>query len=191
VAQRPLAHDDRFPVGQTVQVYLAAPYGDLPPSGVPGGTLITSAVVAANGNVTFTGLLDNTSYYAYAQVSGVNIYVRFRTTPSATGGGGGSTVTSSQQAGDYTLTLADAGTCIEGTKATSQTFTVPPNSSVAFPLGTVIEAFQAGAGTIILAPGAGVTFRSDGGKVNTAAQYATVGLRQRSTDEWVLSGDLA
>jgi major tropism determinant Mtd-like protein len=100
------------------------------------------------------------------------------------------TVTSTQQPGSYTFALADAGTVVEGVGATAQTFTIPPHSAVAFPVGTVIEVFQYGAGQIVLAPGAGVTLRSDGGKAATAAQYATVGLRQRAADEWVLSGDL-
>jgi hypothetical protein len=58
-------------------------------------------------------------------------------------------------------------------------------------VGTIIEIFQYGLGQITIAGGGGVTLRSDGSKVKTAAQYATIGLRQRATDEWVLSGDLA
>lgn len=100
-------------------------------------------------------------------------------------------ITATQQAGDYTFALTDAGTVVEGTKATAQAFTIPPHSTVAFPVGTVLEVFQDGAGAITLTAGAGVTLRSDGSKVATAAQYATVGLRQRAQDEWVLTGDLA
>jgi hypothetical protein len=100
-------------------------------------------------------------------------------------------VASTQQAGDYTFVLGDAGTVVEGTKATAQTFTIPTHASVAFPVGTIIEVFQDGAGQITIAGAGGVTLRSDGAKVKTAAQYATIGLRQRAADEWVLSGDLA
>lgn len=104
----------------------------------------------------------------------------------------GSRVLSNSQSGTtYTFALVDAGKCVEGSNASAQTYTVPPNSSVAFPLGTVIEVFQLGAGQITIAAGAGVTLRSDGSKVVTAGQYATAGLRKRATDEWVLSGDLA
>lgn len=101
------------------------------------------------------------------------------------------TIDATTQAGSYTFALADAGTCVEGTSASAQTFTIPPNASVAFPLGTVMEVFQFGSGQITIAGGAGVTILSDGGKVNTAAQYATISLRQRAINIWVLSGDLA
>ena len=108
-----------------------------------------------------------------------------------TGPAAPTTISATQQAGAYTLALTDAAAVVEGTSATAQTFTVPPNSSVAFPVGTVVEVFQYGAGQITIAAGAGVTLRSDGGKAKTAAQYATVGLRQRAANEWVLSGDLS
>lgn len=100
-------------------------------------------------------------------------------------------ITATQQSGSYTFVLADGGTVVESTDASAATFTIPPNSSVAFPVGAVIEVFQDGAGQVTIAAGGGVTLRSDGGKVATAAQYATIGLRKRATDEWVLSGDLA
>jgi hypothetical protein len=100
-------------------------------------------------------------------------------------------VPSTQQAAGYTFALADAGTVVESTDASAATFTIAPHSSVAFPVGTMIEVFQYGAGQITIAAGAGVALCSDGAKARTAAQYATIGLRQRATDQWVLSGDLA
>lgn len=98
-------------------------------------------------------------------------------------------VVSTTQAANYTLVLGDGGTVVEGTKATAQTVTVPPNSSVAFPIGTVIEVVQYGAGQITLTPGAGVTIRTPS-SLTTRAQYSSVGIRKRATDEWVASGDL-
>lgn len=98
---------------------------------------------------------------------------------------------SSQTGASYTFVLTDAGTVVEGNSASAQTFTIPPHSSVAFPVGAVIEVFQEGAGQITIAAGVGVTLQSDGSKVKCAAQYSTIGLRQRATDTWVLSGDLA
>ncbi len=101
------------------------------------------------------------------------------------------TIASSTQSGSYTFALADAGTCVEGTSASPQTFTIPPHSSIPLLVGTIIEVFQFGSGQITIAAGAGVTLLSDGAKVNTAAQYATISLRQRTTNVWVLSGGLA
>lgn len=102
-----------------------------------------------------------------------------------------SPVTITTQSAPYTLVLGDAGTVVESTAGSGTSFTIPPHSSVAFPVGTIIEVYQGGAGQITITAGAGVTLRSDAGKVKTAGQYATIGLRQRATDEWVLSGDLA
>jgi hypothetical protein len=95
------------------------------------------------------------------------------------------------QTASYVLVLADAGKVVEQNVASANTLTVPPNSSVAFPIGTIIEVFQLGAGQITITAGAGVTMRSDGGKLKTTAQYASASLRKRATDEWVVAGDLS
>lgn len=101
-------------------------------------------------------------------------------------------VVSTQQPGtSYTFVLGDDATCVEFTNASAVAATIPPHSAVAFPVGTVIECCQYGGGQVTLTAGAGVTLRCDSNKVKTAAQYATVSLRQRAIDEWVLSGDLA
>jgi len=99
-------------------------------------------------------------------------------------------ITGNNQTGTtYTLVLSDAGKCVEGNNASAITLTIPPNTSVAFPVGTVIEVFQQGAGQITVTAGSGVTLRApDGAK--TAKQYASASLRQRATDEWVLAGNV-
>lgn len=102
-----------------------------------------------------------------------------------------SSIDSTQQSGDYQFTLADAGTVVEGTGSDPQTFTILASTATAFPSGTIIEVFQYGVGQITIAGAAEVTLRSDGGLVTTRGQYATIRLRQRAADEWVLSGDLA
>ena len=95
-----------------------------------------------------------------------------------------------QQADNYTLTLADAGTEVEGTKASAQTITIPPNADVAFPIGTVVNIRQIGAGQVTVEVGGGVTLRAPNG-AKTAQQYSTVTIIQRTLDEWVLGGDAA
>lgn len=90
----------------------------------------------------------------------------------------------------YTLVLADAGKAVEMNNALSNTLTVPPNSSVPFPVGTITEVMQLGAGPTTIAAGAGVTIRSRDTDLILSGQYATASLRKRATDEWVLAGDL-
>lgn len=91
---------------------------------------------------------------------------------------------------DYTPVIADADKIVEINKATAAIVTVPPNASVAFPIGTVIEFIQLGAGQVTFAPGAGVTIRSPGSNLKLSGLYSGASLRKRATDEWVLSGDM-
>jgi hypothetical protein len=97
----------------------------------------------------------------------------------------------SAQTANYTLVLADANKVVEMDNGSARTITVPPNASVAFPTGTIVEVYQAGAGVVSIAPGAGVTIRSQGSLLDLDGQYATASLRKRATNEWVLTGELA
>lgn len=92
----------------------------------------------------------------------------------------------------YTLVLGDAngGGFVTMTNAAASTLTVPPNSSVAFPVGTVIEGVQLGAGQVTLTPGSGVTINATPG-LKIAAQYGTFGLLKTATDTWLAYGRLS
>ena len=90
----------------------------------------------------------------------------------------------------YTLVLADSGKVIEMNVNSVNTLTVPPNSSVAFPIGTLIAVDQLGSGQTTITPGAGVTIRSSSAFMKIKGQYSSVSLRKRAADEWVLVGDL-
>lgn len=95
------------------------------------------------------------------------------------------------QASDYTLATGDAGGFVAINKASAATLTVPPNSSVAFPLNTRIDIGQYGAGQITVAAGAGVTIRSNSGKLKLTGQYSGGTLFKLGTNEWWLIGDIA
>ena len=95
------------------------------------------------------------------------------------------------QTSNYVLILTDNGKIVEMNLAGANTLTVPPNSSVAFPVGTQIVVVQYGAGQTTLTPGAGVTIRSNGSKLKLNGQYAMAALYKRATDEWVASGNLS
>jgi len=90
----------------------------------------------------------------------------------------------------YTFVLADAGKICEFANGSAVTVTVPPNSSVAFPVGTQIEVTQTGAGKVTFAQGSGVTITSLASYKAIAGQYASATLYQRATDTWQLSGSL-
>ena len=95
------------------------------------------------------------------------------------------------QTDSYTLVLADAGKMITMNKATANNLTVPPNSSVAFPINSRIDVIQYGAGQTTIVAGAGVTIRSSGAKLKITGQYSGASLWKKGTDEWVLVGDIA
>jgi hypothetical protein len=89
----------------------------------------------------------------------------------------------------YTFGLTDKGKYIRFINANSQFVTVPPNSSVAFPVDTVISGVQAGAGSVVVRPGSGVTVNTYDGYM-TMGQYAAFDLVKVGTDEWDLIGTM-
>lgn len=95
------------------------------------------------------------------------------------------------QTDDYTLVLSDANKVVEMDKGTAVNLTVPLDSSVAFPVGTVIEILQYGAGQVTVVETEGVTVVSKDDALKLTGQRSAASLRKRATDEWVLQGDLA
>jgi hypothetical protein len=92
----------------------------------------------------------------------------------------------------YTLVLADAGKWVRCSNASAIALTVPPNSSVAFPVGTVVTISQAGAGAVTITAGSGVTINKRSAlTLVTNGQYAVAGIMKSATDTWTAFGDLA
>ena len=110
---------------------------------------------------------------------------------AAASGGSGSSAIRTYTGTSDTLVLGDAQNIVESNNASANTLTVPPNSSVAFPVGTSIALAQYGAGKTAVAAGAGVTIRSADNYLKLRVRYSTATLYKRGTDEWVLAGDLA
>jgi hypothetical protein len=90
----------------------------------------------------------------------------------------------------YTAVLADADSMVRFTNASAVTFTIPPNSSVAFPVGSFIEIVQSGAGAVSVAAGSGVTINSRSADLTLAGQYAVAFVKKVATDTWIMNGDL-
>lgn len=90
----------------------------------------------------------------------------------------------------YTAVLADDGKLVTADNASAITFTIPPNGTVAFGIGTQINIMQLGAGQVTITPGAGVTIRSAGSKLKTSAQYAVATCVKIASDTWVAVGNL-
>ena len=90
----------------------------------------------------------------------------------------------------YTTVLGDDGKLITCDNAASITLTIPPNSTVAYGIGTQLNIMQLGAGQVTVTAGAGVTLRSANSRLKTATQYAVVTCCKIATDTWVVIGNL-
>lgn len=101
-----------------------------------------------------------------------------------------STVVTNAQSASYTAVLGDKDKLVEISNASANTFTIPPNSSVAYPVGTQIRILQTGAGQTTITPGSGVTINGTPG-LKLRTQWASATVIKRATDTWVAVGDLS
>lgn len=95
----------------------------------------------------------------------------------------------------YTLALTDAPATslsqgiVSMNNAAANVLTVPLNSVVAFPVGTVIQVNQLGVGQTTIAATGGVTIRT-AASLTARTQYSQLLLTKIGTDTWMLSGDM-
>ena len=91
----------------------------------------------------------------------------------------------------HTFVIADAGKLVTSSNGSAQTVTVPPNSSVAFPIGTQIIVQNIGSANATLAQGTGVTINSKDSNKEIDGQFAAGALIKTATNVWSLIGALA
>jgi hypothetical protein len=97
----------------------------------------------------------------------------------------------------YTFVLADADNkLVTASNASAQTYSIPTNASVAFPIGTQLNLIQIGAGqvTVNAVTSGTTTIVSTGATAATPkcrAQYSAITLVKRDTDSWYAIGDIA
>ena len=92
---------------------------------------------------------------------------------------------------NYTLVLVDAGKTIAHSSGSAHAWTIPPNSTVALPIGTVILVYNSGAGAVTLTRGVGVSLRFAGSSTDanfTLAQWGMGSLTKVGSDSWVVNG---
>ena len=97
----------------------------------------------------------------------------------------------------YTFVLTDANnTLVTASNASAQTYSIPTNASVAFPIGCQINIIQIGAGQVTInAVTSGTTTISSTGATAAApklrAQFSSATLIKAGTDLWYVIGDIA
>jgi hypothetical protein len=72
--------------------------------------------------------------------------------------------------------------------STTNTVTVPPNSSITLPTPDEIDFVQLGAGQTCIAPGSGVTLTTPT-SLCARAPDSTFGIRQITANTWIVFGD--
>jgi hypothetical protein len=100
------------------------------------------------------------------------------------------------QTADYTAVIADTYQVLElMNKATAIAYKIPTNASVAFPIGTVLNILNIGAGVCtISAVTSGTTTILSAGAVAAAptlAQYKSAACIKTGTDAWYVVGAIA
>jgi hypothetical protein len=96
----------------------------------------------------------------------------------------------------FTAILANNGQVVTMDNGSANTFSIPTNASVAFPIGTQINVLQIGAGeTTIQAVTSGTTTIQSTGAAPAApklrAQYSAATCVKAATDLWYVFGDIA
>ena len=81
-----------------------------------------------------------------------------------------------------TLALTDRDKVVACTNASAITITVPNNSSVAFPIGSLVYVARVGTGSVALAAAGGVTLTKTGSLGEGEELY----IRKRATNNWVV-----
>ena len=96
----------------------------------------------------------------------------------------------------YTAVLANNGQVVTMDNSSANTFSIPTNASVAFPIGTQINVLQIGAGqTTIQAVTSGTTTIQSTGAAPAApklrARYSAATCLKAGTDLWYVFGDIS
>lgn len=111
----------------------------------------------------------------------------------ATGAGGVEAV-NAQIGTTYTFVLTDRDDLVTASNSSAQTYTIPLNSSVAFPTGSLVNLIQIGTGQVTVQGAGGVTVLSTGATAatpKTRARYSVLTLIKAGTDTWYATGDVA
>jgi len=157
-----------------------------------GGSINNGENLGSSGEGLFASINgDKLSFKKLVAGSGVTLSSDANTVVITTAAGGATMSVNAQTGAAYTLAVGDAGNCVEMNNAAANQLTIPPNSTVAFGVGTTILIRQMGAGQTTLVAGSGVTIRNPHGTLKLLKQYASVALHKRATDEWCIEGNLA
>ena len=107
----------------------------------------------------------------------------------------GSVGVNAQTGTTYTFVASDGlNTMVTLSNASAIAVTIPTNATTAFPVGTVLNFAQTGAGQVTVSGASGVTVTSNGATAaspKTRVQYSSGSAIQTSANNWLVIGDIA
>ena len=170
-------------------------------SGVPTATTATGDVTISSTGVTAisSGVIVNDDVNASAAIAYSKLNLATSITNSDISTTAAISLTkvadvtiSTKESTPYVIALGDKNSLIEMNLAGANVVNVPTNASTPFPIGTVINIVQYGAGKtqVVASTPATTSVRATPGNF-LRDRYATAALIKRGTDEWYLIGDLS
>jgi hypothetical protein len=180
---------DNLPVGSNGQVLTAN----------SAQTLGLNWTTPASGDVTLTGtqtLTNKTIDAASNTLTGVATLTGTQTLTNKTLTDAKINLEFDAETASYTAVLANSSQVVTMNNASANTFSIPTNASVAFPIGTQINVLQIGAGqTTIQAVTSGTTTIQSNGATAAApvlrARYSAATCIKAGTDLWYVVGDIS
>tara|TARA_R110000868_G_scaffold32507_1_gene118180 strand:- start:354 stop:992 length:639 start_codon:yes stop_codon:yes gene_type:complete len=159
--------------------------------GTGAGTL--TGVIKGNGTSAFTAATAGTDYIAPSGALGTPSSGTLSScTVDGTDAVGFRNIPQNSQSAAYTLVLADAGKHIfhPSGDANARTFTIPANSSVAYPIGTAITFINMTSQAVTIAITTDTMYLSAAGTTGsrTLAQYGSATAIKMTSTTWLISG---
>ena len=145
-------------------------------TGLSGGTITSTGTIAIDSTV---ATLTGTQTFTNKTLTDPKINLAF-----------------DAETASYTAVLANNGQVVTMSVGSANTFSIPTNASVAFPIGTQINVLQIGTGqTTIQATTSGTTSILSTGATaaqpKLRAQYSAATCLKAGTDLWYVFGDIA
>ena len=182
---------------------------------LPTWTTATRPGTPSNGEIGYnstTGLIDQYVGSAWTSMPATNVAATWsgqqtfvapilgtpasgnmsNTTADGTTSVGFLSIPQNSQSAAYTTVLADAGKCVfhPASDANARTFTIAANSSVAYPIGTVIQFINMTSQVVTIAINTDtLTWAQGGGSGSrTLAQWGVANVVKIASTQWLLTG---
>lgn len=99
-------------------------------------------------------------------------------------------ITEIEHTDNWTLALTDCDRMVRMSNVFPINLLIPTHAAVPIPVGQVILGYQGNEGYLSIGGAPGVTLRSPGQRYRTIEQWSQFSLWKRSTNEWLLTGEL-